>query len=247
MFNSLSRQMIVSGRIASPASILTPLLSSIVAHLGEDLVGHAKAVAHVEGGVFHASTTGAESVIEVKTVGSPSPNGQSFRLDFMCVFHGLRYRKLLQAWTRSVDALVASGLHLEPLEITTSLAPTAPRSTLPIVGSIASSFLVLKLCCLIPLLWTVSGGGISFLQVFEPLEPFRPAFMALTVALLAAAYYSLYFGVATVARESVQRSVRQSRRILWIATAVFLLSNIYSILAPQQPHAMHHGAGHQHH
>ena len=246
MFNSLSRQMVVSGPITSPASILTTLLSSIVAHLGEDLVGHAKVVAHVEGGVFHASTTGAESVIEVKTVGAPSPNGQSFRLDFMCVFHGLRYRKLLQAWTRAVDALVASGLKLEPLEISAPLAPIAPRSTLPIVGSLASSFLVLKPCCLIPLLWTVSGGGISFLQIFEPLEPYRPAFMALTVALLAAAYYSLYFGVATVARESVRSSVRQSRRILWIATAVFLLSSIYPILAPQQPHGIHHGAGLQH-
>lgn len=247
MFNSLSRQMVVSGPIASPASVLTTLLASIVAHLGDDLVGHAKAIAHVEGGVFHASTTGAESGVDVKAVGNPSTNSDAFRLDFMCVFHGLHHRKLLEAWNRAVEGLVASGLRFAPVESGAGVIRHAPRSTLPIIGSLASSFLVLKPCCLIPLLWSVSGGGISFLQVFEPLEPFRPAFMVLTVAFLSAAFYSLYFGVVAVASESIRSSVRQSRRILWIATVIFLVSSIYPILAPHQPHAMHHGAGHLHH
>ena len=247
MFNSLSRQMLVSGNIASPTSVLTALLSNIVSHLGADLVGHAKAVAHVEGGVFHASTTGVESSIDVTSVGSPSTLGDAFRLDFMCVFHGLRYRKLVHAWNQAVATLVASGLSFTPVESVNAAIAPAPRTTLPILGSIASSFLVLKPCCLIPLLWSATGGGIAFLQVFEPLEPYRPVFIAITLVLLAAAFYSLYFGAAAVAKENIQSSVRQSRRILWFAAAIFLVSSVYPILAPHQSHTMHHSAGHPHH
>ncbi len=246
MFNSLSRQVIVSGSIASPAAVLTALLSKIVTHLGNDLVGHAKAIAHVEGGVFHASTTGAEAGIDVKAVGSPSSAGNTFQLDFMCVFHGQRYRTLLRAWNAAVTALVASGLSFTPVASADSAKAQAPRTALPIIGSLASSFLVLKPCCLIPLLWSVSGGGIAFLQVLEPLEAYRPAFMAITLAFLSAAFYQLYVGAATIASESIRGSVRQSRRILWLATAIFLVSTFYPIFAPQEHHPMHRSAGHIH-
>jgi mercuric ion transport protein len=246
MFNSLSRQVVVSGSIASPASVLTDLLSNIVTHLGNDLVGHAKAVAHVEGGVFHASTTGADAGVDVKAVGSPSTAGDTFQLDFMCVFHGQRYRKLVHAWNSAVATLAASGLNFTPVESVNAIS-RAPRTTLPIMGSLASSFLVLKPCCVIPLLWSVSGGGMAFLQVFEPLEPYRPVFMAITLALLSAAFYRLYFAAGTMVSESIRSSVRKSRGILWFATAIFLVSTFYPIFAPQQHPALHRSADHIHH
>lgn len=247
MFNSLSRRIVVSGNFDSPASVLTSVLSNIVAYLGDDLVGHAKAVAHVEGGVFHASTTGAESRIEVSAVGSPSTGGSTFRLDFMCVFHGLRYRRLVQAWTSTVNSLSASGLTVTPVDNKSAVISRPPRTTLPILGSLATSFLVLKPCCFIPLLWAVSGSSVSFLQVFEPLEPYRPAFIAVTLVLLSAAFYQLYFGAASADNENIRHSVRRSRKILWFAAAIFLISTIYPTFAPHEPHALHHGAGHIHH
>ena len=238
--------MVVSGCADSPASVLIMLLTKIVAHLGNDLVGHAKAVAHVEGGVFHASTTGTDAGVDVKTVGNPSPTSASFRLDFMCVFHGQRYRRLLQAWDSAVAALVVAGLSLTQVENVSPPSPAVRRVILPITGALASSFLVLKPCCLIPLVWSVSGGGIAFLQVFEPLEPYRPAFIALTLALLMAAFHRLYFGEGTVSNENIRTSIRRCRRALWFATAVFVASTFYPILAPHQPDAMHHGASHIH-
>ena len=87
---------------------------------------------------------------------------------------------------------------------------------------------------------------LAFLQVFEPLESYRPAFMLVTLACLSAAFYSLYFGADAIDSESVKSSVRQSRRIFWFAVIVFVISSLVPIFVPQQSHAMHHSAGHYH-
>ncbi|MGH8596132.1 MAG: mercuric transporter MerT family protein [Gammaproteobacteria bacterium] len=250
VFSSLSRQVMVSGGDTSPGVVLNQLLSNVVRHLGGNLVGHAKAIAHVNGGLFHASTTGDPWAVDVKAVGNPARGASAFRLDFMCVFHGLRENSLIKAWDESLAVLAASGLVLTPTLNTKSprIGSTSrpPTAGLSIAGSLASSFLVLKPCCLIPVLWSVSGGGIGALQIFEPLEPYRPFFIAVTVVLLAVAFSQVYFRAPAVETESVRISVRRSRRILWLATVVFLFATVYPIITSDAQNTAHTDVGHNH-
>ncbi|MBI2803206.1 MAG: hypothetical protein HYX63_23550 [Gammaproteobacteria bacterium] len=250
MFNSLSRRLTISGTDASPTAVLKLLLSKLVQHLGDNLVGHAKAIAHVDGGVFHASTTGTLPVIDVKTVGNPAASANIFQLDFMCVFHGLRQKKLLRAWDESLFALSASGLTVTPMQETESLAIKSrlrrSPANLSLAGSLASSFFVLKPCCLIPALWSISGGSIGVLQILKPLEPYRPYFMAVTAVLLAVAFFQVYFKIPVGRTADVRASVRQSRIIFWLSAVAFIGATLYPIVAPHSDHDMHHGAIQRH-
>ena len=51
-----------------------------------------------------------------------------------------------------------------------------------------------SICCLGPLLLLAVGvGGSSSLGIFTALEPYRPVFIAITLGLLALAYYKMFW------------------------------------------------------
>ena len=105
---------------------------------------------------------------------------------------------------------------------------------------------MLKPCCLIPVLWSVTGGGIGALQVFEPLAPYGPYFIAVTAVLLTVAFFQVYFRVPEARLESIRTSVHRSRSVLWFATAVFVMATVYPIIAPHPQHATSYSAAHHH-
>lgn len=100
------------------------------------------------------------------------------------------------------------------------------------LGAIAAAFLA-SLCCMGPVLFVTIGVGAGLARQFEP---FRPVFTILTVALMAAGFYSVYgrrgaaATDASCSTDDVCRMPAASRTrdkiVLWTATliAVVLLT-----------------------
>src|SRR4051812_36862669 len=97
-FNTLSRRLLIARNNTSPVEVLNTILLEVIQHLGSAAVGHAKAVAHVEGGLVHASTTGTPLAVEIKTVGTPAATVDRLQADVLCVFYGVKRRTLEIAW-----------------------------------------------------------------------------------------------------------------------------------------------------
>ncbi len=67
------------------------------------------------------------------------------------------------------------------------------QNTGTLIGSVLAAFAA-SVCCLGPLfLLAVGVGGSSSLGLFTALEPYRPAFIAITLGLLAYAYYRMFW------------------------------------------------------
>ena len=82
-FQTLSQRLLITRPDSSPAEVLSTILLGMVQHLGPTVVGHAKAVARVEGGIVHASTTGVPPTVEVKTADNPVAITDCLQLDFL--------------------------------------------------------------------------------------------------------------------------------------------------------------------
>lgn len=235
----------------SPESILAELLSRLVSELGKDLVGHAKAIAHLEGGVIHASTTGAETGVDVLRTGSPTGGGDSFRMDFMCAFHGLSARRLDNAWEVAEQALVASGVSIVPLQADRGRSLAVAGALGPITATVMSSLFVLKPCCVLPALWAMSGSGLAFLQMLEPLEAYRVHFVVLSLFCLAAGFHRLYLSPGVRKGSLILVSIRRARTVLWFSALIFVVA----LLAPrlvtptqsQERPSVHLNLNHDHH
>lgn len=81
-------------------------------------------------------------------------------------------------------------------------------------------------CCLGPVLFSLLGAGALGAAAVR-LEPFRPIFMALTGALLAAGFYVTYRRPAEIAcgpeGSCPPASSRNARIMLWVWTGVVIL------------------------
>ncbi len=72
-----------------------------------------------------------------------------------------------------------------------------------------------SICCLGPLLLLAVGvGGSSSLGLFTALEPYRPAFIAVTLGLLALAYYKMFW------RKADCESCSRGQKLLFWGIAV---------------------------
>lgn len=96
------------------------------------------------------------------------------------------------------------------------------------IGAIVAAALA-SLCCIGPVLFVTVGIGAGFARQFEPL---RPVFTILTVAFMAAGFYSVYGRSAERAVESCDddatcraRSASRARDkvVLWSATLIALV------------------------
>lgn len=108
------------------------------------------------------------------------------------------------------------------------------------VGSIVSA-IVASACCVGPLVFALLGlGGAGLLLKFEP---YRPYFIAVTVALLGAGFYFTYrkprlagLGPAGAGGPACDcpapRTNRVGRVMLWVATVMVILFLAFPHLAP---------------
>jgi mercuric ion transport protein len=104
-------------------------------------------------------------------------------------------------------------------------------------GAIVSAF-VASACCVGPLVFALLGlGGGALLVKFEP---YRPYFMALTLALLGAGFYFTYRkpkAVSSIAEGDAcgcpaPRTNRAGRIMLWVATALVVGFLAFPYIAP---------------
>lgn len=235
-FQTLSQHLLITRRDSSPAEVLNTILLGVVRHLGPMVVGHAKAVARVEGGIVYASTTGIPPTVEVKTIDSPVAFTDRLQVDLLCVFHGIKRKTLAMAWQEVLSLLSRDGFQVTALAATPpSKEPQRilPRIRMGIAMSLLPSFLVLKPCCLIPVLGSVFGGSISVLHIFAPLEPYRPVFMLVSLGLLGSSFYSLYWRSPVTNFAESRQSVLASRVLLWIASGLFVGATLSPLLLPQ--------------
>jgi mercuric ion transport protein len=98
------------------------------------------------------------------------------------------------------------------------LKPTLWASAVAAVGA--------SLCCVAPLVLVSLGFGGAWLATLTQLEPYRPAFIGITLALLAWAGYTLYRQPALCipGQPCANRTVRRRQRgIFWTVAAALLL------------------------
>ncbi len=98
------------------------------------------------------------------------------------------------------------------------MKPTLWASALAAVGA--------SLCCVAPLVLTSLGIGGAWLSTLTQLEPYRPIFVVLTLALLALSWHKLYRQPAVCApgKACADGAVqRRQRSIFWSVAGSLLL------------------------
>lgn len=97
-------------------------------------------------------------------------------------------------------------------------------SSLPIAGGLFTA-LAAGLCCAGPLVLLMLGIGGSWISNLTLLDPYRPLFIVLTVALFAVAGWQLYRPADSCAADTQcapPRARRRRRIIFWLAAVVAL-------------------------
>lgn len=107
-------------------------------------------------------------------------------------------------------------------------SPGSRRGMVASLGAVGAALLA-SLCCAGPILFVTLGVGAGLMRQFEP---WRPAFSILTVALMAAGFYSVYgrrgtgAGVSSCDADgvcSVPRNRTRDKVVLWTATLLALV------------------------
>jgi len=117
---------------------------------------------------------------------------------------------------------------------------TAPSDSATRVASLTGAVaaaLAASACCVGPLVFALLGlGGAGALVA---LEPYRPIFTAVTVALLGVGFFFTYRKPATAAPAEgddcdceLPATNRTGKRLLWIATGVVALALVFPYLVP---------------
>ena len=95
------------------------------------------------------------------------------------------------------------------------------RNTLTVVGAVLAA-IGASLCCILPIAVAVLGIGSAALGA--RLEPYRPYFLVLTIAILGYAFYRAYRPEKCEPGQTcaVPATHRRQRIVLWIVAAVAL-------------------------
>lgn len=248
MFSALSRHVTFEGPVEQTAHVLQAILQGVIVELGGELVGHAKVIARTPLGVFYASTTGDRAPVHVNADGQPDPSVSTVAIDFNCVFHGLKRRRLATAWEHTAETLRQRGYRL----VETPVLPSArvrgrgSRVNVGLGASMAASLVALKPCCVLPVLASVSGGGLGVLQFLQPLEPYRPYFLILTLMLLAIAFHRIYVRPQDETSDELEASVRRTKTVFLLSAVLFLGAVALPPLLPAQTHEHAPNGQHSH-
>jgi len=100
-----------------------------------------------------------------------------------------------------------------------------------ILGAVVASA-----CCVVPLVLVTLGIGGAWVGNLAALEPYKPYFLGVTVLLLAAGFWHVYFKPKPACTDGSYcgrpTSSRITKSALWIATALVLLSATVNFWAP---------------
>lgn len=98
---------------------------------------------------------------------------------------------------------------------------TSQKNTVTVVGAVLAA-LGASLCCILPVAVAVLGVGSAALGA--KLEPLRPVFLVLTIAILGYAFYRAYRVEPCAPGQAcaVPSNRRRQRIVLWIVAAVAL-------------------------
>jgi mercuric ion transport protein len=107
------------------------------------------------------------------------------------------------------------------------------RGTLLALAAGGLSALAASLCCVAPLILVGVGLGGAWVSTLTAMEPYRPLFAGLTLALLGVAFYRLYLSRTACAPGAVcsdPATRRRHRTIFWgtSATLAVLLAVPYA-------------------
>jgi hypothetical protein len=234
-FNTLSQRFIIAGSEVSPQAVMNTILLGIIQQVGPSAVGHAKAVAQVDGGIVHASTTGTPPTVEIQVAGNPALTVNHLQVDLLCVFHGVTRKILPQAWQEVLARLARDGFVVTILATPQSASDKQRpqvRTRMSILTSVLPSFLVLKPCCLLPMGWSLFGGTVGVLHIFAPLEPYRPLFILVSLVLLSSAFYQLYLRPPALGFGDTSDSVFKSHVLFWLASSLFIGAALSPLVLP---------------
>jgi copper chaperone CopZ len=114
---------------------------------------------------------------------------------------------------------------------------TAPESRRPeflVLGGALLTSILASACCLVPL--ALLGLGVSAAGFSAAFAPYRPAFLAVTAALLAGGFYFAYFRKAKCAPGAAcavpdPRLKRLTRTGLWVASALVAAFALFPVYA----------------
>lgn len=99
-----------------------------------------------------------------------------------------------------------------------------------------SGALIASSCCVVPLLLVTLGISGAWIGNLTALEPYKPYFLSVTVLLLGAGFWYVYFKPKKECDEGSYCARPSSSRItksaLWIATLLVLLSATVDFWAP---------------
>jgi mercuric ion transport protein len=100
-----------------------------------------------------------------------------------------------------------------------------------LLGALAASS-----CCILPLVFFMLGIGGAWIGRLTALEPYQPAFIAITLGLLASGYYLVYRRRKPACAEGTVCAHPLSRRMvklaLWAATALIAAAIAFPYVAP---------------
>lgn len=112
-FGKLSVCLLIKSCPISLKQMLHLLLLGVVKRLGEEALGHAKAIAYLPQGSIYASTTGVPPVVNFKETGSLEIGETEFQVDAVYIFTGVSQQKLAEAFEHILDQLKESQVDLE--------------------------------------------------------------------------------------------------------------------------------------
>lgn len=99
-----------------------------------------------------------------------------------------------------------------------------------------SGALIASSCCVVPLLLVTLGISGAWIGNLTALEPYKPYFLSVTVLLLGAGFWYVYFKPKKECDEGSYcarpSSSRNTKSALWIATLLVLLSATVDFWAP---------------
>jgi len=99
-----------------------------------------------------------------------------------------------------------------------------------------SAALAASSCCVLPLLLVTLGIGGTWMGNLTALEPYKPYFIAVTVAFLGTGFWTVYFKPKKPCAEGSYcarpASARMTRTALWVATLLVVLSASVDLWAP---------------
>lgn len=111
----------------------------------------------------------------------------------------------------------------------------AGREKLFAAGSVVGA-LIASSCCIVPLILVSLGISGTWIGSLTALEPYKPIFLSITGAVLAAGFWHVYFKPKPACEDGSYCARPLSGRItksaLWIATVIALLSATINYWAP---------------